>query len=165
MKKFGCKILSIVLLIICCFSMFSCGEEEQDYWTVKATVDGKEMTLEYWEWDGLEIYLEELDGSVPSLPTASISPGKHTMIFEFFTPYKGMKISDTYLCFEGENKKTSYDWDFFSTFDYENGKLVATFETTQEMSDKYEAVYFHLEITTSAGWGTLGWYYWGFELI
>lgn len=90
MKKFGCKILSVVLLIISCLSMFSCGEEDcasmkhsREYdTTVTVKIDDKEADNFYFRYDSKEFWIYPESG-MELLEVNAVSKGEHKLSLEF----------------------------------------------------------------------------------
>ena len=90
MKKFGCKILSLILLIISCFFMFSCGEEDcasmkqsREYdTTVMITINGKEADNFYFRYDSKEFWIYP-EPDMELLEVNAVSEGEHQLSLEF----------------------------------------------------------------------------------
>lgn len=151
MKKFGCKILSIVLLIISCFFMFSCAEEDcasmehsREYdITVTVKIDDKEADKFYFRYDSKEFWIYP-ESDMDFLEVNAISKGEHNLSLEF---KKGLESCEITAVRVFKNDGT---WGYekiasvMVDFQYQGNSVQGTFQILEGMEKQYSKLCFQM---------------------
>ena len=177
MKKFSYKILSVVLLIISCLSMFSCGEEDcasmehsREYdTTVTVKIDDKEAETSYIAYDGLELWWDP-EPFIEHLETNAVSKGEHQLSLEFKEGLSRCKPNFIrLLTIDGKWSSKALD-EIIVDFQCQGNSAQGTFQIPEGIEKEYSKLYFEMDVAfhihkKGVCYSGNGLYYFGVELV
>ena len=177
MRKFSCKILSVVLLIISCLSMFSCGEEDcasmkhsREYdTTVTVKIDDKEADKFYFRYDSKEFWIYPESG-MELLEVNAVSKGEHKLSLEFKEGLSRCKTNSIrLLTIDGKWSSKALD-EIIVDFQCQGNSAQGTFQIPEGIEKEYSKLYFEMDVAfhihkKGVCYSGNGLYYFGVELV